>query len=342
MACAPWYFGRMTTLRTLAAFALLPLAACATPPAETDAALVDASAPADAGEGDAGDDAGRRRDAGGDAGPSPVEVFADVGSTTEGIALGATPDGTPVLYVGAADDRIVRVDAAGVVSDFVSIDGPVGLSVRRDGTLLVCAKLPAAMGGAPAIFTVTPDGVVTPIVTAAPGGAPFGLTNFVTEAPDGSIVFSDSAGDALYRADADGSHVALVAAISYANGLAFSPDGTTLYVASWDTQTLHAIAFDPATGTYGARTTAHEGVSGVDGLVTTSTGAIVLVTSTLGILLVDPTAPTAEPTTLLAGRALALPANGVFGDAAFGIHDVFLSSLGRQTIFVLHTDLAGP
>lgn len=327
----------MHTLRMLAALALLPLVACATPPAETDAALVDASS--DGGEGDAGQDGGPRgRDAGGDAGPSPVEVFADVGSTTEGIALGVTPDGTPALYVGTASDRIVRIDPSGVVSDFVSIDTPVGLSARRDGTLLVCAK----QSGAPAIFTVTPAGVVTAIVTATPSGANFGLTNFVIEAPDGSIVFSDSAGDALYRADADGSHLALVAPISFANGLAFSPDGRTLYVASWDTPTLHAIPFDPTTGAYGTMTTAHEGVSNIDGLVTTSSGSLVLVTSAAGILLVDPAAPTAAPATLLGSRAVALPANGVFGDAAFGAHDVFLTSLGRQTIFVLHTDLMAP
>ncbi len=277
-----------------------------------------------------------------DAGPRALEVFADLGSTSEGIAIGRTLDGAPVLYVGTSDDRVVRVAPDGVVGDFVSIDSPVGLAVRADGTLLVCAKQPAAMGGAAAIFSVTQDGIVSPLVTTGPGGVDFVLTNFVAEAPDGSIVFSDSGADSLFRADADGSHVALVASISYANGLAFSPDGSTLYVASWDTTTVHALSFDRTTGAYGTPSPAHEGVMNVDGLVTTSTGSLVLVTSGAGVLVVDPAAPTAAPRSLLGNRELTLPANGVFGDTAFGPHDVYLSSLARPSVYVLHTDLASP
>lgn len=315
---------------------LVLLTACGSTPAPDDAASADAG-PGDAGPPDAGP-----RDGGPDAGPSPLELFADLGSTSEGIAIGQTVAGAPVLYVGTSDDRIVRIAPDGVVGDFVAIDAPVGIAVRADGSLLACAKQPAAMGGAAAIFAITQDGTVSTLVAAGPGGTPFTLTNFVTEAPDGSIVFSDSGADALYRADADGTHVALVSPISYANGLAFSPDGSTLYVASWDTTTLYAIPFDATTGAYGTMTTAHEGVMNVDGLVTTSTGSLVLVTSADGILLVDPAAPATAPTSLLANRALTLPANGVFGDSAFGAHDLYLTSLARPSIYVLHTDLAAP
>jgi sugar lactone lactonase YvrE len=275
-----------------------------------------------------------------DAGPMTVEVFANVGATTEGIAIGRTLDGVPVLYVGTLDDRIVRIAPDGVVGDFVHIDGPLGIAIRDDGVLVVCAKQPDAMGGAPGIFEVTADGVVSTLVATGPGGVDFGLTNFVAIAPDGSLVFSDSMGNRLFRADADGSNVALVTdTITYPNGLAFSPDGTTLFVASWDTTTLHALSFDAATGAYGAPTAAIENVAHVDGIVTTSTGSLVLVTSSMGVLTVDPEAPTAAPIELASTRAIALPANGTFGDSAFGVNELYLTSLGRQTVFVVHTEL---
>lgn len=274
-------------------------------------------------------------DAGSDAGPPAVEVFAEIGALTEGIAIGRTADGAPVLVVGTLDDRIVRVAPDGVVGDFVSIDDPLGIAVRDDGTLIVCAKDAA---GVPGIFTVAPDGTIATLIASAPGGAPFALTNFVAIAPDGSLVFSDSAGDALYRADADGSNVALVTdAISYPNGLAFSPDGSTLYVASWDTDTLYALPF--AGGAYGAPAPHVTGVDTVDGIVATSTGALVLVTSSRGILLAD---PPATPELLAALRAITLPANGALGDAAFGASDLYVSSLGETAISVVHTDLVAP
>lgn len=269
----------------------------------------------------------------------PLRAFADIGATSEGIALGRTLDGAPVLYVGARDDRIVRIAPDGVVGDFVSIASPVGIAVRPDGTLLVCAS----QGGAPGIFAITPDGVISTLVAAGPGGVPFGLTNFVLPAPDGSIVFSDSSGNALFRADADGANVALVtSAISFPNGLAFSPSGDTLYVASWDTDTLWALSFDRTTGAYGAPTPAITGVRNVDGVVAASGGALVLVTSSAGVLRVDPASPSAAPVVLATVRDVALPANGAFGDTAFGTTNLYLSVLGRQSVYVLHTDLMAP
>lgn len=277
-----------------------------------------------------------------DAGPPIVEPFAELGITSEGIALGRTSDGAPVLYVGTMDDRIVRVAPDGVVEDFVSIHDPLGIAVRASGELVVCAKTSVAEGEAPGLFEVARDGTITPLTTASPTG-PYALTNFVAVAPDGSLVFSDSAGNALYRADADGSDVLLLSdAITYPNGLAFSPDGTTLYVASWATTTLYALTFDATTGTYGTATAAIEDVRNVDGIVPTSSGALVLVTSTSGLLTVDPAAPSAAPVEIFPSRALALPANGVFGDSAFGPTELYLTSLSRSSVFVVHTALMAP
>ena len=276
-----------------------------------------------------------------DAGPVLAEEVAELGSSSEGIAIGRTPDGAPVLYVGTLDDRIVRVAPDGVVGDFVAIRDPLGIAVRDDGTLVVCGKETAS--GAPVIFSVTADGAISTLIAAAPGGEPFALTNFVAIAPDGSLVFSDSAGDRVYRADADGTNVALVTdAITYPNGLAFSPAGDTLYVASWDTEVLHALPFDTRSGTYGTPAPAITGIANVDGIVTTATGALVLVTSSRGILLVDPEAPEDEPTLLAPLRAITLPANAVLGDSAFGEGELYVAALAEGSVWVVHTDLAAP
>jgi sugar lactone lactonase YvrE len=278
-----------------------------------------------------------------DAGMPVVEAFADLGVTSEGIALGRTSDGAPVIYVSTQDDRIVRVAPDGVVGDFVSLRGALGIAVRATGELVVCGKQDEAAGGRAGLFEVALDGTITELTTASPGGGPFVLTNFVAIASDGSLVFSDSAGDALYRADADGANVTLITGtITYPNGLGFSPDGDTLYVASWDTTTLYALPFDATTSTYGAPTAAIEDVSNVDGVVPTSSGALVLVTSTSGVYAVDPSAPSAMPDELVPARALALPANGVFGDSAFGVTELYLTSLSRSSLFVAHTDRMAP
>lgn len=285
---------------------------------------------------DAGTDAPRA-----DAGPPVVEVFAELGATSEGLALGRTMAGDSVIFVGTSDDRIVRVSPDGTVDDHATIHEPLGMAVRADGTtLVVCAKDASEAAG---IFEVAGDGTVTALVPSGPGGAPFVLTNFVAIAPDGSLVFSDSNDDRLFRADADGTNVTLITdTITYPNGLAFSAEGDTLYVASWDTTTLHALPFDASTGSYGTPVPAHEGLVNIDGVVPASGGLLVLVTSGDGIVSVDPTMPSAAPTEISAPRLITLSANGVFGDSAFGTSELYVTSLSASRLYVVHTMLTAP
>ncbi len=286
---------------------------------------------------DAGTDAAAEDAARADAGPPMVEALAALGANAEGIALGTDAAGGSALYVTTLDGRIVRVGADGATADLVAIEGPLGIAVRADGELVVCAK---DAGGVPGIFLVTRAGAVSPLVTADPDGMPFGLTNFVAVAPDDSLVFSDSMGNRVFRADADGANVALVTdAITYPNGLAFAADGATLYVASWDGATVHALAFDRAASSYGAPAPSIEGVANVDGIVTTSTGELVLVTSSIGIVTATPGEDTTTP--LVPTRAITLPANGVFGDDAFGATDLFVASLGEPDVIRVRTSLEG-
>lgn len=254
----------------------------------------------------------------------------------EGIALGSTSEGEPVLYVSTRDDRIVRVRPDGTTEDFLTVDDPLGIAVQADGDLVVCARAE----GAPRLLRVTRDGTVSTLVANAPDGSSFGLTNFVAVAPDDSVVFTDSMADRVYRADADGSGLAQITdAIPYPNGLAFSTDGSALYVASWSGDTVYALPFDRDASTYGTPTPALTGVTNVDGIVTTSTGELVLVTSSLGVLLATPGSETRE--TLASSRSIVLPANGVFGDEAFGRSSLFVAALGEMQVFRVRTELEG-
>jgi gluconolactonase len=283
---------------------------------------------------DAGTDAGTV-----DAGPRP-ELFVELGSSTEGIALGRTPAGAPVLYVGVRDGRIVRVAPDGVMENFATVDSPVGIAVRATGEILVCGSTGPGTGASSVLFELDPTtGAKTTLIATGPGGVALGLCNYVAVAPDDSLVFSDSASNKLYKAAADGTGVALLTdTIEYPNGLAFSPDGATLYVASWSGDAMYSLSFDAATGAYGAPTSVLSGVAGIDGLVTLSDGTVVLVTSAAGVQRWTPGGASAV---LFGPRLFTLPANGVMGDTAFGVNNLYLTSLTRTSIQRLALDTTG-
>ena len=269
-----------------------------------------------------------------DAGPQRVEVFATLSASSEGIAIGHDASGASRLFVAVRDDHIVSVAPDGTVTELASIRNPVGITFREPGEILACASTADGRSG---LFSIALDGTVTELTTTGPSG-PYLLTNFVAVAPDGSLVFTDSSANLVFRADADGQNVALVTdAITYPNGLAFSEDGATLYVASWSTSTLYAMSF--SAGTYGTPMPFVEGVTNVDGVVAHGASELVLITSMSGGLAVDTTMPSAAPTTVFERRAILVPANAVFGDATFGEDELFVSSLGRSTVFVVHTGL---
>jgi sugar lactone lactonase YvrE len=59
----------------------------------------------------------------------------------------------------------------------------------------------------------------------------------------------DSSTAALYRVDRDGTLLQVIGGITISNGLAWSPDGQTMYHADTPTHTIHAYDYDTATGT---------------------------------------------------------------------------------------------
>ena len=144
--------------------------------------------------------------------------------TTERLAVGQLHGGEDVaidavgrLYAGAEDGRIVRVsfDTAGreSVETFATIDHgrPLGLAFDAGGNLIVAD---ARRG----LLAIDPAGSVTVLADTA-AGIPFGFTDDVDIASDGTIYFSD----ASTRFGVDDYLLDLLESRPYGRLLAFDP-----------------------------------------------------------------------------------------------------------------------
>jgi gluconolactonase len=257
-----------------------------------------------------------------------VETFAELPASSEGLAFGPGPDGKTVLYVGARKRGIVRVSQDGTVTDHVALPNPEGMAIDAHGNLLVCGTAEGTGSDlAAVIWRVTPSGDKSVLVDG--GANPFKLTNFIAVAPDGSLVFTDSSADRVFSADADGTNLRLVTdAIRFPNGMSFSKDGKTLFIASWDTKKLWSLVWN-GDGSFGAPTVFSEAVENVDGVATFASGDLLFVATGEGVVRqgLDKTITAVTP-----GKALAVPANGAFGRGDFGEGWVYLTSLASNKI----------
>jgi sugar lactone lactonase YvrE len=70
----------------------------------------------------------------------------------------------------------------------------------------------------------------------------------------GSMAYDSTPGmGSLYRVDVDGSCERVLDGLTISNGIGWSPDGTTMYLADTEPGTIDAFAFDMASGTLGER-----------------------------------------------------------------------------------------
>lgn len=301
--------------------------------AERDASGGDAGTP-DAGDGDAGSrdaamaDAGPPFDAGPvDGGPpafGTVETFADVGMANDGIAI--APDGA-ALFVSVPDgDRIVRIDAAGVVTPFATVPRPRGIARDAAGTLFVCGRTaPGATTGA--IWRVDAGGTATSIATLAHDGMPLMTPDGIAMLPGaGGFVFSDSDRYLILAASIDGSGMRLVSAlVAYPDALAFRPDASELLVSSFTANRIFTAPYDRTAMTF-MRAAPAFGANAIDGLVFAASGDLYLISNDAGLIRRRGTMLDAVADDV----ALGTPANGAFG----------LGALGTGWLYV--TDLRGP
>lgn len=72
----------------------------------------------------------------------------------------------------------------------------------------------------------------------------------------GTMAYDEAPGaGCLYRLELDGSCTQVLTGLTISNGIGWSPDGTTMYLADSGTRDIDAFDFDPATGDLGSRRT---------------------------------------------------------------------------------------
>jgi gluconolactonase len=165
-----------------------------------------------------------------------VDVFVDGTLTTpqldhpEGVAV--HPDGS--VWCGGERGQIFRVESDGSGFDQVASTGgfALGMAFDADATHLYVCDLREA-----AVFRLE---VATAAVERFADGAPAGrfrIPNFPAFGSDGRLYVSDShafgaAGPGIWRVEADGrAELWYDRDVTFANGLAWQPDGRAVYVA---------------------------------------------------------------------------------------------------------------
>jgi sugar lactone lactonase YvrE len=178
---------------------------------------------------------------------APNERLAAVRRLAIGVGIGpedVAVDAVGQLYVGYEDGRLVRFDSDGGNPTLLADTGgrPLGLAFDPDGRLVVC-------DGYKGLLRVSMDGVIEVLATAA-DGVPFGFTDDLDIAFDGTIYFTDASwkfGPAMKARDdilehgghgrllrhdpASGVTTVLLDGLQFANGVALAPDGRSVLVA---------------------------------------------------------------------------------------------------------------
>lgn len=166
-----------------------------------------------------------------------------------GFTEGPVWDPSGFLYVSDEEqNKIYRVFPDGRKETVIALGDPDGNTFDRQQRLLDCASVLRA------IIRVSPEGQYTTVADHYQGKR-FNSPNDVVVGPDGAIYFTDPTLDlpkgekqeipfqGVYRIDPDGTVTLLVKDMSQPNGLAFSPDGNTLYVDDSERKNIRAFDF---------------------------------------------------------------------------------------------------
>ena len=200
---------------------------------------------------------------------SAVNNLPDILETTqaERLATGFTftegplwhPDGY-YYFVDIRNNSLYRLTPGKAAELVTKTAGGNGTTFDLQGRLIMCE------GGGRRVVRVSPDGRIEPLVERFMGGR-FNRPNDVVCRSDGSIYFTDPDkrvpytereipppagidnlwdGACVYRVAPDGT-IGVLAHCEYPNGLAFSPDERTLYVANTrSSKYIHALEVDAA------------------------------------------------------------------------------------------------
>ncbi|WP_313673968.1 SMP-30/gluconolactonase/LRE family protein [Mycolicibacterium sp.] len=184
-----------------------------------------------------------------DFGPAELTVVPLPGHAPEDVVVDA--DGA--LWTGLEDGRVVRIDPGIDSADSARVVGrvngrPLGLTVARDGRLLICVS----PGGVLAMDRKTGS---TRVLVETADQRTLNFCSNVVELPDGTVYFTESTakftvahfegaflearGDgALFRRDVDGTVTMVANNLYFANGLTLTLDGSALVFAETQARRL--------------------------------------------------------------------------------------------------------
>lgn len=151
---------------------------------------------------------------------------------SEGIAFGA--DG---LLYATTDGIVWRLTPDGVAEQFAAVPDALGLAPWAGGDLVV-ASFGVYNQPDGAIYTVDAAGTPTFLVDGIDS------PNFVTIAADGSALVSDDFDTRVFRVTPGGELSVALENVPSPNGMAYSPDGASLFVASTFTDDGQLTRYD--------------------------------------------------------------------------------------------------
>lgn len=156
------------------------------------------------------------------------------------------------LFTGIADGRVLRLTSDGRRLDTIADTGgrPLGIELYPDGRLLVCDAVKGLL------LVERTTGEVEVLVAAGPG---LRICNNAAVATDGTVYFTDScsrfdfdywmadvlehsATGRLLRRDPDGAVETILSGLSFANGVALTPDESAVIVAQTTGYQLDRVA----------------------------------------------------------------------------------------------------
>lgn len=203
-----------------------------------------------------------------------------VGGVEVVVAAGAELGEGPVW-----DDRSARLVWLDILGRAILLtDTETGRTDTIDVPLDIGSIAPRAQGGFVAAlqdgFWVVGDGPPRRVREVARRGLRFndGKCDPSGRFWAGTMAYAKTAGvAALYRLDGDGTVTKVLDGVTISNGLAWSPDGATMFYVDTPTRRIDAFTFTPSTGTVADRRTVVEIPSGLghpDGMTIDADGGL--------------------------------------------------------------------
>lgn len=183
------------------------------------------------------------------------------------------PDEEAVYWVDIPTGEVYRYDPTTAEYEVIDVEAPIGgFTFQADGSLLLF--------GAEGRILNWNDGETSVVVDGLEGEGGMRFNDVIAD-PEGRVFAGTMSDDdhsigRLYRVDTDGTVTSIEDRIELPNGLGFSPDEETLYLAETNTNRIYAYDYDAETGALSDRRlfSEREAQGNYDGLTVDTEGGV--------------------------------------------------------------------